>query len=236
MVVMTYIEAFQGVFFDPAKRLFWGFLLLAIPFSLFALYRNGYTLRWRLLKKVFFNRGYWFNTSTKQDVIWALINLAIKVFVLVPFLVSHLFAAIGFARILQKQWGSFHSWPLGWWGTAILFTSVFFIVEDFSRFALHRAMHKVPFLWRLHRVHHSATVLTPLTLLRVHSLEMVLYYFRGLAVFSVVAGTFIYFAGSQLSTLQVLGVDAFGLLFNAFAANLRHSHIWLGFGVFESVL
>jgi sterol desaturase/sphingolipid hydroxylase (fatty acid hydroxylase superfamily) len=39
----------------------------------------------------------------------------------------------------------------------------------------------------------------------------------------------------RLTGLQILGVDAFGFLFNFAAANLRHSHIWISFGRFAKL-
>ena len=79
-------------------------------------------------------------------------------------------------------------------------------------------------------------MLTPLTLFRVHPVEHILYFLRGLLVFGVTSGVFIWMFSGKLTALQVLGVDMFGFLFNFFAANLRHSHIWLSFGKFERFL
>jgi len=110
---------------------------------------------------------------------------------------------------------------------------VFFIAEDVSRFALHRWMHVSPFLWRFHTVHHSAINLTPVTVHRVHPVEMSLYYLRGLMVFGLVSGVFLYLFGGQLHGWEILGVDCLGFLFNALGANLRHTPIWLTFGRFE---
>ena len=109
----------------------------------------------------------------------------------------------------------------------------FLLFEDGSRFFVHKAMHRVPFLWRLHRVHHSAEVLTPLTLFRVHPIESVIYFFRGLFVFGLISGIFIWLFGRELTFFHILGVDALGFIFNLAGANLRHSHIWLSFGRFE---
>jgi sterol desaturase/sphingolipid hydroxylase (fatty acid hydroxylase superfamily) len=39
----------------------------------------------------------------------------------------------------------------------------------------HWLCHRIPPLWELHKVHHSAEVLTPLTLFRVHPIEGVLF-------------------------------------------------------------
>jgi sterol desaturase/sphingolipid hydroxylase (fatty acid hydroxylase superfamily) len=94
----------------------------------------------------------------------------------------------------------------------------------------------VPLLWRLHRVHHSATTLTPFTVFRVHPVESAIYFFRAFFVFSLVSGIFVWLFGRHLSIIDVLGVNALGFAANAAFANLRHSHIWVGFGRLEHFL
>ena len=48
-----------------------------------------------------------------------------------------------------------------------------FIILDFLEYAYHRMMHKVPFFWRFHQVHHSDTDLDITTTLREHPGETV---------------------------------------------------------------
>ena len=45
-----------------------------------------------------------------------------------------------------------------------------FLVYSFADFLFHWLCHRVPFLWELHKIHHSATELTPLTTYREHPL------------------------------------------------------------------
>jgi len=222
-----------NVFFEPSKRVFWGFLLSAVALIFLQWLLQGKKLRWRRIQKTFFSLRYWFNRSSVVDWMLMVANGILRVLVLVPLLGSHMVGAMWVGRWFQFNLGSAPDIQLPWLVIAALYTTVFFVVEDLSRFLLHRSMHKVPMLWRIHRVHHSARSLTPLTLFRVHPVEMTLYYLRGFIVFSTVSGFFIYWAGSQLSGLHILGVDALGFLFNVFGANLRHSHVWLGFGALE---
>ena len=58
----------------------------------------------------------------------------------------------------------FEATSLDW---AILGTS-FFLFIDLGQYISHRIQHKIPLLWEFHKVHHSATVLTPLTSFRFH--------------------------------------------------------------------
>jgi sterol desaturase/sphingolipid hydroxylase (fatty acid hydroxylase superfamily) len=47
---------------------------------------------------------------------------------------------------------------------------VIFLVVEFSDYLVHYLEHRIPFLWELHKIHHSALFLKPLTTKRGHSL------------------------------------------------------------------
>lgn len=218
---------------DPGRRLFWLFLLssLVLASITVAVQQRRFDLREQL--RSLGNRRYWFNRSTATDGGLLFLNSLIRGSLLIPLLGSHLAGTILVGSWLQSQFGDAPSLNLAPALIAITYTVVFFITEDFSRFALHTVMHKFPVLWHFHRTHHSATTLTPLTVHRVHPVEMALYYLRGLVVFSVISGSFVYLFRGQVSGVAILGVDCLGFLFNALGANLRHSHIFLSFGRLE---
>lgn len=73
---------------------------------------------------------------------------------------------------------------LPFWGKLIL-SVVFF---DFTTYWLHRASHKVPFLWRLHRVHHSDTTMDSSTTFRFHPIELAIVYQAGNVVAAGIFG------------------------------------------------
>ena len=82
----------------------------------------------------------------------------------------------------QKQlndtfgFGAYHS--LSYTEIMVIFTITLFVASDFTRYWLHRFMHTVPLLWKFHKVHHSAKVLTPVTFYRVHPVENILFGLR----------------------------------------------------------
>ncbi|MEM8760356.1 MAG: sterol desaturase family protein [Pseudomonadota bacterium] len=67
-----------------------------------------------------------------------------------------------------RGWGLFAAldWPL--WLEVLLV----FVVLDFAIWAQHVASHKIPILWRLHRVHHSDRDIDVTTAIRFHPLEI----------------------------------------------------------------
>jgi sterol desaturase/sphingolipid hydroxylase (fatty acid hydroxylase superfamily) len=80
-------------------------------------------------------------------------------------------AAVGAALDAEAQgWGLFHAldWP-GWIEILIAL-----IVFDFAIWAQHLVSHKIPILWRLHRVHHADRDIDVSTAIRFHPIEIAL--------------------------------------------------------------
>lgn len=119
------------------------------------------------------------------------------------------------------------------WVAAVTYTLALFLFEDFSRYWVHKQFHRYPFLWRFHQTHHSAEVLTPLTLHRVHPVEVIVGKLRHALCFGLLSGLALYLFKDNFSSLTILGVEAIGFIFNLCGANLRHSHVFLGYGKVE---
>jgi sterol desaturase/sphingolipid hydroxylase (fatty acid hydroxylase superfamily) len=65
--------------------------------------------------------------------------------------------------------------PLTWTYPSLLaFTLCLALVSDFSTYVIHVLHHRIPILWEFHKVHHSAEVLTPITVYRKHPVYTVL--------------------------------------------------------------
>ncbi len=70
----------------------------------------------------------------------------------------------------ERGWGLFHWLHVAFWPAFI----ASLLVLDLAIYAQHVIFHKIPLLWRLHRVHHSDTDIDVTTALRFHPLEIVL--------------------------------------------------------------
>ncbi len=51
----------------------------------------------------------------------------------------------------------------------------FFLIYDFVQWSVHNSLHRVPFLWRFHRVHHSVQEMGFAAHLRYHFMENIVY-------------------------------------------------------------
>ncbi len=68
----------------------------------------------------------------------------------------------------QNGWGLFNQLALPLWGEVLLTILIF----DFIIWAQHLITHKIPFLWRFHRVHHSDVDIDVTTAIRFHPVEI----------------------------------------------------------------
>ena len=70
----------------------------------------------------------------------------------------------------SRGWGLFNQIAMP---ASIAFVAAF-LLRSLASYVIHVAMHKVPWLWRLHRVHHSDTTMDVSTAVRFHPLEFVI--------------------------------------------------------------
>ena len=213
------LSEWVGELTDPRKRLFWGYLLSAVFLAwLWSLKHPTLPRLWQ--------RDVWFSASAGADLKLFIIN-KILFFWLRPNLLTQSAVALSVYLFLIGQVDSAGLLassvpPLG---RALLFTLVLFVVDDFSRFGLHWLMHRVSFLWAFHRVHHSAEVLNPITVLRTHPVEGVLFTFRSVLVQGTVVAFALWLFGNDLQLQTVMGANVFVFVFHALGSNLRHSPV-----------
>ena len=153
---------------NPQKRVFVGYLFAAVAIAMLWLCVVEKTSLKTAVKKIF-DKRIWFSKSSLADFKIILINRVVMSAGAAA-VVSQLTISTILYDLLHKQT---LMQPLAFHATsasmvAILFTAFFFILDDFSRFFVHRLMHRVPFLWAFHQVHHSAETMTPFTIFRTH--------------------------------------------------------------------
>ena len=212
-------------FLNPKKRIFIGYILtsIIIAFLWLIVFRNKNLSQ--SVKKIF-DRKIFFSKSAKSDYLLFFLNQIIMS-IISPLLITQLaIATIIFYYLHSVSWlnsGILNNTPA--FLILVLFTIFHFTLEDFSKFIVHRFMHKWPILWALHKVHHSATYLTPMTVFRTHPLEGVIFSLRGAFTQAISISLFVFFFGSNVDIVTILGANIFIFAFNIAGSNLRHSHI-----------
>lgn len=104
-----------------------------------------------------------------------------------------------------------------------------FGLGDFSLYWTHRLFHRVPLLWRAHRLHHAPEVLTPITAFRFWPQEHFVHICGNLVGQGLGVGIVSALAGTRVPAMTLLGVNAGLLVWGVAFAHLRHSHIPMAF-------
>lgn len=177
-----------------------------------------------------FDKNVYLHKSAIQDYVFFFVNAAIYMGIVSQLLISTHFFTIVFYDGLQGVFGTDAAGviaPSIW--TLIGYTLVYTLLLDFAIFITHYAQHKIPILWEFHKVHHSAEVLTPITLYRMHPVDL---FFSGI-VASLLAGLgfagFYFVTGEAPKAYEIMGINIMVFAFYLFGYNLRHSHIWLSY-------
>ncbi len=99
---------------------------------------------------------------------------------------------------------------------------VFFLLKDFLEWCIHNLLHRVPWLWEFHKLHHSIRELDWIGNMRFHWMEIVVY--KSLSYFPLV----------------VLGVRGDIILWIAIIStligHLNHSNLNISWGIFRYII
>ncbi len=141
-------------------------------------------------------------------------------------------AAVGYAThsVLQWMFGtSGHGDAQPGALTLIAFTASMLLAYDLSYYLYHRTQHRLPILWELHKVHHSAEVMVGTTKDRVHPLDEIMNRMWDGMITGPVYGIWLFFAFDPVE-LTVLGVNVYVLRNIIMMDFVRHTHLKISFG------
>ena len=119
------------------------------------------------------------------------------------------------------------------YGWMLLYSLVTLLLYDFIFYVIHYTEHKVPALWVIHKVHHSAEVLTPLTRYREHFLEGPIYAAGAALAYGIAGGLFGWLIEAEITQATLFNIGFFSLLFG-FNGSFRHYHVAFHYPVWLS--
>jgi sterol desaturase/sphingolipid hydroxylase (fatty acid hydroxylase superfamily) len=224
-IIPDFMQDFFEEFANPQKRIFVGYLLSAFVLALVWLCIAERDSAKAAIKKIF-DKNVWLSTSSLADFKIILVNRVIMSGTAAA-LVTQITISTFLYKLLHGQALieplALHFISAG--SVAVIFTVFFFVFDDFSRFYVHRLMHRVPVLWAFHQVHHSAETMTPFTIFRTHPIEGFIFTLRTSVVQGIVISVFLFLFGSKVDLITVYGASVGVVIFHSLGSNLRHSHV-----------
>lgn len=121
---------------------------------------------WRKNQKVF-RKDFWLDTFYMffNFSLFSLIGFTTISTIVVTFFNN------GLKNIGINNLAFFHIESFPYWSQLL----ILFLVRDFIQYFIHRLLHRVPFLWNFHKVHHSVKEMGFAAHLRFHWMETVVY-------------------------------------------------------------
>ncbi len=124
--------------------------------------------------------------------------------------------------------------PLPLWAN-ITIPVLLYLALELGYWVSHWLLHRIPWLWEFHKVHHSAEVLTPLTEWRQHPVEYFIVPVTITVATSLVLAPLQWVFGPHMRLGSMWSPGLLILIFSMTIVHLRHSHVklnapgWLGY-------
>jgi sterol desaturase/sphingolipid hydroxylase (fatty acid hydroxylase superfamily) len=216
----------------PESRFFWLYLLSAIVIALAVCYARQPADAGRSLRRAWlavFPRQVFLHPSALLDYRFVAINHILHVLILGGVIANTVTVTEGALALLRlvlgDSGGGAEAGPLA----SLAFTVCTLVAFDGGLFVAHWLQHKLPVLWEFHKVHHSAEVLTPITVLRMHPVDIVLNALTTALLLGAANGVFLYLYAGAVAEMTVIGANVLSFLFFLGGYHLRHSHVWILF-------
>jgi sterol desaturase/sphingolipid hydroxylase (fatty acid hydroxylase superfamily) len=141
---------------------FWWLIGISVVFCLLELARPWHRKQGRIRKDFWLDAFYMF--------------FNVFLFSLIGFYAVSKVFVTGFDELLQGTFGieNLVALEVGSWPVWVQLLAMF-VLRDFIHWNVHRLMHRVPFLWQCHKVHHSVEEMGFAAHLRFHWIENVVY-------------------------------------------------------------
>jgi sterol desaturase/sphingolipid hydroxylase (fatty acid hydroxylase superfamily) len=208
---------------DANKRIYILYLASSLLLAYYV-YRKA-KLKYSFLKYVF-HKKVWLNKSAFIDYGFIFFNSLVKLLLLFPVLESWRYLGVHTNDFLEQSFG-LATWQFSRGTVLLTYTFALMILKDLVFYFIHLMLHKVPFLWEFHKIHHSAVTLNPVTQYRIHPVELFINNMGYVLISALTMGVFDYFSKEQISPVLFLGANVFSFAFLLWGANLRHSHVKL---------
>jgi sterol desaturase/sphingolipid hydroxylase (fatty acid hydroxylase superfamily) len=192
--------------------------------------RRGRRVRIRSIARALFPRRILRSRSNEADIGYLFFNVFVYGLAFGWAVLSYQFITNAIIAGLVGAFGpaAAPAWPE--YASRAVITLMLFLAYELGYWFNHWLSHKVPLLWEFHKVHHSATVLTPLTNFRVHPIYAMVFA-NILALSAAVASGFgNYVFGSTTYQYALNDTNIILVLFIHAYVHLQHSHMWITFG------
>ena len=202
-------------------------LAIAVAFVAWQRHRRGRPVRPRAILRALFPRRILVSPSTLTDLGYLFYHVFLGGVLFGWAVISYQFLTNGIIGALAAAFGPTAPTALPTFVVRAVITVMLFLAYELGYWLNHYLSHRVAFLWEFHRVHHTATVLTPVTNFRVHPVYAFVFV-NILAISTAVAngiGNYVFgetayqYAFSDTNIILVIFIHTY--------VHLQHTELWI---------
>jgi sterol desaturase/sphingolipid hydroxylase (fatty acid hydroxylase superfamily) len=192
-------------------------------------HKRGRRIRLKPLLRALFPKRIVLSRSTRADVGYFYFNLFLFGMIFGWALISYQTLSRGVADLLTAMFGAVPPAPLPAFVSRSIITIMLFLAYELGYWLNHYLSHRIAFLWEFHKVHHSATALTPLTNFRVHPVYMCIFLNILAIAIGLANGLGEYLLGQPASQYGLSETNIILVFFIYLYVHLQHSQLWISF-------
>ena len=204
-------------------------LFIAVAFIAMRLHWRKRPIKFRVIVRALFPRRITRHASTGIDFSYFVFNAFVFGALFSWALVAFSTISEGTVALMTRAFGAPVATTLPELATRGLLTVVLFLAYELGYWLHHYLCHRVPFLWEFHKVHHTANVLTPLTVFRVHPIDTLLFANMLAVAVGSAHGVASYMLGVTMSPYAVTDTNLILVVFIHAYVHFQHSHLWMSF-------
>lgn len=231
--IWYFLDQLGRAFLAPGSHISLFSLLCAFFIAFFVLalrrYRKGRRIRLRPLLRALFPKNIVLSRSTFADLGYFYFNLFVFSIVFGWALLSYGTVSRSVAGLLVALFGPMPPAPLPAFACRSILTVMLFLAYEFGYWLNHYLSHRIAFLWEFHKVHHSATALTPLTNFRVHPAYMCIFLNILAVCIGLANGVGDYLLGQPAPQYGLSETNLILVFFIYVYVHLQHSQVWISF-------
>jgi len=202
-------------------------LVLAAAFIALRRHRRNRRIRIRTIARALFPRRIVQSPSNSADFGYLFFNTFVYGLTFGWAVLSYQLVTNGIIGGLVAAFGPVQPAALPEVAVRATVTVILFLAYELGYWFNHYLSHRVGFLWEFHKVHHSATVLTPVTSIRVHPVYMVIFA-NILAISAAIAsGLANYAFGDTTYQYALSETNIILVLFIYTYVHFQHSELWM---------
>ncbi len=191
--------------------------------------RRGRHIRLRALMRALFPRRIIRSPSTLADVGYFLFNIFVYAGIFGMAAVSYQFLTNAVLGGMVFAFGKPTPSALPELVSRSIMTLLLFLAYEFGYWLDHFLKHRIPVLWELHKVHHTAEVLTPLTSFRMHPFDTWIFGNILAVTAAITNGVAAYMFGDTAYQYALSGTNIILVAFIHVYIHLQHTHLWISF-------